>query len=35
MSQTYVVLDLETTGNAPRQGARIIQIGAVKVKVAK
>ncbi|MED4127040.1 ATP-dependent DNA helicase DinG [Shouchella miscanthi] len=32
MSQSYVVLDLETTGNAPEQGARIIQIGAVKVE---
>lgn len=35
MSQTFVVLDLETTGNAPRQGARIIQIGAVKVEGGK
>ncbi|MFB4211388.1 ATP-dependent DNA helicase DinG [Shouchella sp. JSM 1781072] len=32
MSQSYVVLDLETTGNSPDQGARIIQIGAVKVE---
>ncbi len=35
MSQTFVVLDLETTGNTPNQGARIIQIGAVKVEGRK
>ncbi|MBM7840192.1 ATP-dependent DNA helicase DinG [Alkalihalobacillus xiaoxiensis] len=35
MSQTFVVLDLETTGNSPNQGARIIQIGAVKVEGRK
>lgn len=32
MSQSFVVIDLETTGNSPDQGARMIQIGAVKVE---
>ncbi|HAQ07346.1 MAG TPA: hypothetical protein DCR24_07440, partial [Bacillus bacterium] len=29
MSQKFVVIDLETTGNSPKKGDRIIQVGAV------
>ncbi|MDQ0412081.1 ATP-dependent DNA helicase DinG [Mesobacillus stamsii] len=32
MSQKFVVIDLETTGNAPKKGDRIIQFGAVVVE---
>ncbi|MFN7252240.1 MAG: ATP-dependent DNA helicase DinG [Anaerobacillus sp.] len=32
MKQKYVVVDLETTGNNPRKGDRIIQIGVVVVE---
>ncbi|SDB91172.1 ATP-dependent DNA helicase DinG [Shouchella lonarensis] len=35
MSERFVIVDLETTGNTPTQGARIIQIGAVKVEGRK
>ncbi|CAM4057951.1 ATP-dependent DNA helicase DinG [Mesobacillus thioparans] len=32
MSQKFVVVDLETTGNSPKKGDRIIQFGAVVVE---
>lgn len=32
MSQKMVVIDLETTGNSPKKGDRIIQIGAVMIE---
>lgn len=35
MSQKFVVIDLETTGNAPKKGDRIIQIGAVIIENGK
>ncbi|RLQ95127.1 ATP-dependent DNA helicase DinG [Falsibacillus albus] len=35
MTQKYVVVDLETTGNAPKKGDRIIQISAVVVENRK
>ncbi|MGA9226070.1 MAG: ATP-dependent DNA helicase DinG [Mesobacillus sp.] len=35
MSQKYVVIDLETTGNSPKKGDRIIQIGAVVIENGK
>lgn len=35
MSQKMVVIDLETTGNSPKKGDRIIQIGAVVIEDGK
>ncbi len=35
MSQKFVVIDLETTGNSPKKGDRIIQIGAVMIEDGK
>ncbi|WP_079509527.1 ATP-dependent DNA helicase DinG [Mesobacillus jeotgali] len=32
MSQKFVVVDLETTGNSPKKGDRIIQFGAVLIE---
>lgn len=32
MSQKFVVIDLETTGNSPKKGDRIIQFGAVIIE---
>ncbi|MFC5714254.1 ATP-dependent DNA helicase DinG [Thalassorhabdus alkalitolerans] len=32
MTERYVIIDVETTGNAPKKGDRIIQIGAVAVE---
>ncbi|WP_071459942.1 ATP-dependent DNA helicase DinG [Bacillus massilinigeriensis] len=32
MNHTFVVVDLETTGNAPKKGDRIIQVGAVVIE---
>ncbi|CAG9622623.1 exonuclease domain-containing protein [Sutcliffiella rhizosphaerae] len=32
MKQRYVVLDLETTGNSPKKGDKIIQVGAVLIE---
>ncbi|RSD26523.1 ATP-dependent DNA helicase DinG [Mesobacillus subterraneus] len=35
MSQKFVVIDLETTGNSPKKGDRIIQVGAVIIEEGK
>ncbi|PLR99718.1 ATP-dependent DNA helicase DinG [Bacillus sp. T33-2] len=35
MSNKFVVIDLETTGNTPKKGSRIIQIGAVVIENGK
>ena len=35
MSQKFVVIDLETTGNSPKKGDRIIQVGAVVIENGK
>ncbi|MBU8907280.1 ATP-dependent DNA helicase DinG [Desertibacillus haloalkaliphilus] len=35
MSQRFVVVDIETTGNSVKQGDRIIQIGAVAIEGGK
>lgn len=35
MSQKFVVIDLETTGNSPKKGDRIIQFGAVIIENGK
>jgi ATP-dependent DNA helicase DinG len=35
MSQKFVVVDLETTGNSPKKGDRIIQFGAVIIEDGK
>lgn len=35
MSQKFVVVDLETTGNSPKKGDRIIQFGAVIIENGK
>ncbi|WLR56573.1 ATP-dependent DNA helicase DinG [Mesobacillus subterraneus] len=35
MSQKFVVVDLETTGNSPKKGDRIIQFGAVVIEDGK
>ena len=35
MNHKYVVIDIETTGNAPKKGDRIIQIGLVVVERGK
>ncbi|KKK37623.1 ATP-dependent DNA helicase DinG [Mesobacillus campisalis] len=35
MSNKFVVIDLETTGNSPKKGDRIIQVGAVIIEDGK
>ncbi|MBS4173247.1 ATP-dependent DNA helicase DinG [Bacillus sp. FJAT-49736] len=35
MDQKFVVVDIETTGNSPKKGERIIQISAVKIENEK